>query len=88
MFLTEINANIENLDIKISPQGKFDNNKNDEKWNDLKTELFFDNGQIVMEIDGLVFSGTGNIFDVKSGLSEKIEFSAILDLAQLVLTPD
>ena len=36
VFLTEINANIDNLALKIEPEGG--------KWEKMNTDLFFDNG--------------------------------------------
>ena len=87
VFLTEINANIEKLEMKLCPQGNSSLSV-DKKWSELKTELFFDNGQIVMEIDGLAYSGAGVITDPASGIQETIELSAVLDLAQIVMSPD
>jgi hypothetical protein len=53
VFLTEINANIDNLTLKIQP------GKGKGKWDDVTTDLFFDQGQIVMELTGLEYVGTG-----------------------------
>ena len=80
-FLTEINANIENLSFRIQPV---------KGWNDqkLETELFFDDGQIVMEINGLAYVGQGRILDPESGQVEDISLEANLDLAQVVISLD
>jgi hypothetical protein len=43
--LTEVNATIEDFVINIKPSN------ND--WSTLESDLFFDNGQIVMELKGL-----------------------------------
>ena len=67
VFLTSINANLDNLEMKLRPQGN-SSLSIDKKWDELKTELFFDNGQIVMEIDGLTYSGKGVITDPNSGI--------------------
>jgi hypothetical protein len=40
VFLTEINANIDNLSLKIQPISS----KGKGKWDDVKTDLFFDQG--------------------------------------------
>jgi len=42
----------------------------------------------VMELNNLKFEGTGLITDPQSGVQERIELSAVLDLAQLVLSLD
>jgi len=41
VFLTEINANIDNLSLKIQPANQ---GKGKAKWDDVKTDLFFDQG--------------------------------------------
>jgi len=51
VFLEEINAKIENLDLKILPKG----GRND--WLSLESDLFFDQGQIVTELSNLEFRG-------------------------------
>jgi hypothetical protein len=38
----------------------------------METELFFDEGQIVMEIEGLQFVGKGSITDKETGVQENI----------------
>ena len=53
--LTEVNAVIEDLALKIAPSN------ND--WSTLESDLFFDSGQIVMELKNLSFSGKGNLVD-------------------------
>lgn len=35
----------------------------DRSWEHLETDLFFDNGQIVTEINGLHYEGTGKVRD-------------------------
>jgi hypothetical protein len=66
VFLTQINANIDNLSLEIRPR---DNGG----WQKLDTELFFDQGQIVMEIGGLEYHGVGRITDPQTGQQEDIE---------------
>ena len=80
VFLTQINANIDNLSLQIRPQ---DNNAWDKQ---LDTELFFDQGQIVMEIAGLEYHGVGRITDPQTGQQEDIELRATLDLCQMVIS--
>jgi hypothetical protein len=52
----------------------------------VETDLFFDQGQIVMELAGLEYIGSGKITDPETGVQEKIDLSAKLDLCQLVLS--
>jgi hypothetical protein len=77
VFLTDIDATINNLDLRVKP-------KNGD-WNKIESDLFFDQGQIVMEIAGLEFSGLGSISDRRSGRVDDIKIKAEVDLAQLVL---
>ena len=85
MFLTEINANIDNLSLKIQPVERPGKGKI-RRWDDVKTDLFFDQGQIVMELTGLEYTGTGKITDPKTGTQETINMKAQLDLCQLVMS--
>ena len=79
VFLTQINANIDNLSLAIRPQ-------ENGGWEKIETELFFDQGQIVLEISGLEYFGNGRITDPKTGQQEDIELKAQLDLCQMVLS--
>lgn len=54
----------------------------------MTSDLFFDAGQIVMEINGLEFAGTGFITDPSTGIQESLTFNAAIELCQLVITPD
>jgi len=81
VFLTEINANIDDLSLEIKP---YDNGN----WDKVNSDVFFDNGQIVMEISGLEYVGSGRITDPDSGRQESIDLKASLDLCQLVLSLD
>lgn len=81
VFLTEVNANINSLELKIQPVAGGD-------WGTLDSDLFFDGGQIVMELNNLEFAGKGLITDPQTGLEEQITVNAALDLAQLVLSLD
>ena len=47
--------------------------KNKQKWDKLETDLFFDQGQIVMELNGLEFQGSGSLAakDDKEGRRDK-----------------
>lgn len=80
VFLEEIGANIDQINLKIEPiqQG----------WDNIQTELFFDQGQMVTEISGLQYIGTGQVTDPDTGIQDTIALSAPLDLFQLVLTPN
>ena len=55
--LKDFNAKIDDIEIQIQPHN-----------GDMTTELFFDDGQIVMEIEGLEFVGKGRITDPESGV--------------------
>ena len=79
VFLTEIDANIDNLSLKIQPKEKPGKGKV-RRWDDVKTDLFFDQGQIVMELTGLEYTGVGKITDPKTGVQETIEMKAQPDL--------
>jgi hypothetical protein len=73
VFLDEVNANIDNLDLKILP-------KSGGEWDKLQSDLFFDQGQIVTELSNLEFKGNGVITDPETGIKEEIELRAALDL--------
>jgi len=79
VFLDEVKANIDNLDLKIVP-------KSGAEWATLESDLFFDQGQIVTELSNLEFTGRGVITDPESGVKEDIELRAALDLCQIVLS--
>jgi hypothetical protein len=80
VFLSEIDASLDNLSLEIKPFSG--------EWDSLNTELFFDQGQIVMEINGLEFVGSGTITDPNTGKQDTVNLKASLDLAQLVLSLD
>ena len=62
VFLTEINANIDNLSPQIKPTS------GSSGWDGIETDLFFDQGQIVMEMNGLEYVGSGKITDPETGI--------------------
>ena len=74
VFLTDVNANIDNLKLQMEPISE-------EGWDQIETDLFFDQGQVVMEINGLQFVGEGTITDPQTGMSEEIQMSCKIDLA-------
>ena len=59
--LTEVNANVDEFSTKIIP-------KESQKWAEVKSELFIDQGEIVMELENLAFSGEGLITDPDTGI--------------------
>ena len=77
-YLTEINANVDEFTTKIIP-------KQEQKWEEVKSELFIDQGEIVMELENLAFSGNGLITDPDSGIQEKIKMQVDMDLCQIVM---
>jgi len=81
VYLEEINANIDNLDLKILP-------KSGGEWDKLESDLFFDGGQIVTELSNLEFKGSGVITDPETGVKDTIDLRAALDLCQIVLSPE
>jgi len=86
VFLTEINANIDNLSLQIKPVSEGGAEKSKGMWDSVDTDLFFDQGQIVMELNGLEYIGSGKITDPETGVQEKIDLQAKLDLCQLVMS--
>jgi len=71
--LPDINATIDDLSMVIKPTGEGE-------WNNVQTELFFDQGQVVMEVNGLSYVGRGRITDPTTGSQETITINAQLDL--------
>jgi hypothetical protein len=60
VILTEVNAKVDELDMKIVPPGH--------KWDEVASDLFFDKGQLVLEINNLEFKGHGKISDPETGI--------------------
>ena len=50
VYLTDIDLAIDNLELRIHPK-KDESGRSD--WHDIKSDLFFDQGQIVMELSEL-----------------------------------
>jgi len=66
--LAEINANIDAFSMRIVP-------KEGDNWDSVQSDLFFDQGEIVMELNGLMFVGAGLITDPETGVQERIELN-------------
>lgn len=79
VFLTEINANIDQLDMRVKP-------KQGQAWDDIHSDLFFDQGQVVLEVNDLEFSGSGLLTDPETKVQAKIDLHAPLDLCQIVFS--
>lgn len=62
-YLTGAMVNVKEINVKIQP--------NDSNWKTLNTDLFFDQGQIVMEIHALDIVGSGIIVS-DSGAVERL----------------
>jgi len=60
-MLEEVGARIDNINLRIEP---IDGGN----WDKIKSDLFFDQGQIVTEIQGLHYIGTGLITDPNTGV--------------------
>ena len=81
VLLPDSGARIDNIKLRIEPI-------EDSSWDKIRSDLFFDQGQIVTEISGLHFVGSGQITDPDTGMQDTISLKVPLDLAQLVLSPD
>lgn len=46
----------------------------------MNSDLFFDQGEIVMELSGLKFAGTGHIKDKETGTTDDITMDVEMDL--------
>merc|ERR1711998_288986 len=77
-YLTEVNANLDEFTTKILP-------KQSASWESVKSDLFFDQGEIVMELENLEFVGNGMITDPETGIQEKIKMNVDMDLCQIVM---
>ena len=77
-YLTEINANVDEFTTNIQP-------KKESGWEDVKSDLFIDQGEIVMELENLEFAGDGLITDPDTGIQEKIKMVVDMDLCQIVM---
>lgn len=78
--LASLGADVKQLHMRIMPQdGKY--------WDDIESELFFDQGQIVMEINNLSYAGHGEITD-SAGNSGVLALHAPLEFCQLVMSLD
>ena len=62
-----------------------DQNPDSANWDELKSDLFIDQGEIVMELENLQWVGNGYITDPTSGIQEKISMSVDMDLTQIVM---
>lgn len=71
--MTEVNANLDEFSVSILP-------KHSGEWDNVKSDLFFDQGEIVMELENLEFVGNGLITDPESGIQEKIKMNVDMDL--------
>ena len=76
--LYDLNTVMTNISIKVQPRN--------ENWEDLQLELFFDEGQLVLEGHELEFAGSGLVVDPTTQAVEKIEFRAPLTTMQIVMT--
>ena len=54
IFLTEVNAKMNSIKMNVVPMDHDENG-----WDKIDSDLFFDQGQIVTEINGLMYKGTG-----------------------------
>lgn len=78
VFLSEVDVSLTDVVLQIKPDI-------DRNWDQIATDVFFDQGQIVTEVGGLHYEGTGTLTDPSTGHQETLTISAPLDLVQLVL---
>lgn len=79
VFLTEVNANIDNLSLKIIPV-------NNGKWEHVDSKLTFLEHVIIANMEGLEYVGSGEITDPNTGIRDTIEMVAVLSKTQLFIT--
>lgn len=79
IFLSDVDASLTDVRLQIKPDA-------DRSWDHMQTDVFFDQGQIVAEVGGLHYEGTGTLTDPSTGIQETVRVSAPLDLVQLVLS--
>ena len=85
-YLTEVNANIDALSTNIRPKEKDEvTDMSKDAWDSVKSDLFIDQGEIVMELEGLQWAGDGMITDPETGIQEKIKMAVDMDLCQIIL---
>ena len=73
-------VNVKEVDVSIVPS-------TEPGFEKLTSEVFFDNGQIVMETQGLEIRGSGSI-ETESGGFETLKIRAPIELCQLVVSPE
>ena len=73
-------VNVKEVDVRIVPSEEHASEK-------LTSDVFFDNGQIVMETQGLEIRGSGSI-ETESGGIETLKIRAPIELCQLVVSPE
>lgn len=56
------------------------------KWKELRLEMIVDEGQVVLEMHELQFSGSSKVKDPETNKQERIEFTAPISTCQIVLT--
>lgn len=76
--LSDIYTKMTNIFLKIQPNHK--------DWDNLKLEMMVDEGQILLEMHDLEFSGNGLIEDPKTKNKERIEFTAPISTCQILLS--
>lgn len=77
VYLQDIGTKMTNVKMGIQPRIK--------KWEALQLEVFLDEGQIIMEMHDLEFSGKGMIEDPDSGAKESVAISAPINSAQVIM---
>lgn len=78
VYMDEIKSKLTNIEIKIQPRGA--------DWESLQLELFFDEGQLILEGHDLEFTGSGSIEDPTTKAVEKIEFTAPISTCQILMS--
>lgn len=77
----KLSADLSEMRMRIAPRGGQD-------WDAVETDLFFDQGQIVMEVNNLEYRGTAKLSDPRSGKEGDLDMRAPLEFCQIVLSLD
>ena len=78
---TNVNANLKEMRMRIAPRGG-------QEWDAVETDLFFDQGQIVMEVNNLEYRGAAQLSDPRTGKEGVLKMQAPLEFCQIVLSLD
>eukprot|EP00347_Sterkiella_histriomuscorum_P009557 403340748 len=78
-YLSDIQSSMKDISIKLTPSNP------DLKQNEV--EVFFDEGQIMLEMHNLQINGHGMLKEPEFGFLEQISFQAPVQTGQIIITP-